>query len=82
MARSDSDEGPVATDESTSVFVLGMGGFLTVMSGLSISVLAYVLASTVVDGHRAVAATALAGLLAGFVIYYLGMRELLASRGD
>lgn len=82
MSRSEPDEPPAATDDRTSLFVVGVGGVLTVVAGLSISVLAYVLVNTVVDGHPTVAAIALAGLLAGFGIYYLGLRELLGSRRD
>lgn len=59
--------------------VMGFGGLLTIVTGISIAVLAFVLVNTATGGNLAVATLALVGIVVGIAIYYAGMGELLGS---
>lgn len=71
--RSDVDHG------SVSPLLLGFGGFLTIATGLSVTVLAFVLVSSLVSGYVAIGLLSLLGIGAGVGIFYVGVGELLRS---
>lgn len=74
-----SDDQPDGYSGSVPLVVVCLGGFLMIATGLSITVLAFVLVNTLTGGKLAVATVALGGILAGVGIYYVGMGELLES---
>lgn len=59
--------------------LLGFGGFLTIATGLSVTVLTFVLASSLASGYVAIALLSLLGIVAGVGIFYVGVGELLRS---
>lgn len=77
MSRSEEQSG--GDDGGITPLVAGFGGFLTIATGLSITVLAFVLVSTVAGGNFPIAAISILGILAGMGIYYVGMDELFRS---
>lgn len=60
--------------------LLGFGGFLTIATGLSVTVLAFVLVSSLASGYVAIALLSLLGIVGGVGILYVGVDELLRSR--
>lgn len=76
---SGAQEPPREDPGSVPLVIVGFGGFLTIATGLSITILAYVLVNTVTDGRPAIAAVSLVGILVGVAIYYVGMGELFQS---
>lgn len=70
-----------STDDTSgvSLLVIGLGGLLTVSTGVSITVLALVLVNTSIGGNLAVATLSLLGIVVGMGTYYVGMGELLGN---
>lgn len=73
----DSDEHVTGDAGAVSPVVLGIGGFLTVVLGVAITVLGFVLVNTAAGGDLAVATLSLLGIVVGIGTYYVGMDELL-----
>lgn len=73
----DSDEHATGDAGGVSPVALGIGGFLTVVTGGAITVLGFVLVNTAAGGDLAVATLSLLGIVVGVGTYYAGMDELL-----
>lgn len=74
MSRPEEDAG--GESSGVPLVVAGFGGFLTVATGLAVTVLAFVLVNAATGGNLAIATLSLLGILVGVVIYYLGLDEL------
>lgn len=79
LPMADSEEHATGNARGASPLVLGIGGFLTVVTGVAVAVLAFVLVSTAAGGDPGVATLSLLGIVVGIVIYYAGMDELLQN---
>lgn len=75
----ESEEHSTGKTDGVSPFVMGFGGLLTIATGVSITVLAFVLVNTTTGGNLAVATLSLLGIVVGMGIYYVGMGELLGD---
>lgn len=75
----ESEEHPTGNSRDVPLVVMGFGGLLTIATGVSVTVLAFVLVNTVAGGNLAVAILSLLGIVAGIGIYYVGMNELLGG---
>lgn len=76
-----SDSGERSNGDRVSIapLLLGFGGFLTIATGLSVTVLAFVFASSLASGYAPIALLSLLGIAAGVGIFYVGVGELLRS---
>lgn len=73
----DAEEHATGNAGGASPAVVGLGGFLTIVTGVAVTVLAFVLVNTASGGDFGVAALSLLGIVVGIGIYYAGMAELL-----
>lgn len=75
----ESEEHSTGNASGVSPVVMVVGGFLTIATGTSITVLAFVMVNTATGGNLAVATLSLLGIVLGIGIYYVGMGELLGN---